>query len=189
MLDEELQLILDTAEEGMDKAVEHLRTELQSIRAGRAQPSMIENVKVDYYGSRTPITQIASVSAPQPDLLIVQPWDQGALEPIEKGIMEANMGLNPSNDGAIIRVPIPPLSEERRKELAKTARTRGEDAKIAIRNIRRSAKDELKSAQQEYNLPEDGRYRAEEKLQELTDAHTNTVDSLIDRKEKEVMEV
>ncbi len=189
MLDEELQIILDSAEDGMSKAVEHLRTELQSIRAGRAQPSMIENVKVDYYGSRTPMNQIASISAPQPDLLIVQPWDQGALEPIEKGIMEANMGLNPSNDGTIIRVPIPPLSEERRKELAKTARTRGEDAKVAIRNIRRSAKNEIQSAQEEYNLPEDGRYLAEEKLQEITDTYTGKADKLVDRKESEVMEV
>lgn len=189
MLDEELQLILDTAEESMDKAVEFLRQELNSIRAGRAQPSMIENIRVDYYGSKTPLNQMASISAPQPDLLVVQPWDTSALESIEKGIMEANMGLNPSNDGSLIRVPIPPLSEERRRELVKTASTRGEEARISIRNVRRSAREEIHAAKEEHSLSEDMCFRAEEKLQQITDKHIELISKLLKRKEEQILEV
>lgn len=189
MLDEELQLILDDAKEHMDKTLEHLRTELNAIRAGRASPSMVENVRVDAYGSSTPINQLASISAPQADLIVVQPWDRSLLSDIERAIMAENLGLNPSNDGAIIRIPVPPLSEERRRELVKTARSKGEDAKISIRNIRRSAKDMLKSTQEEESLSEDMRYWAEEQLQEATDKHTDRIDAALERKEKEIMEV
>jgi len=152
MIHEDLQLILEDASEHMDKTIEHLRHELMSIRAGRATPSMLENVRVDYYGSTTPLNQMASINAPQPDLLIVQPWDATALADIEKAIMSANLGLNPSNDGAMIRLPVPPLSEERRRDLVKAARTRGEEAKVSIRNVRRHAKDHLKSTQADENL-------------------------------------
>ena len=158
MLDELIKMILEDAKDRMDKALEHLRSELSSIRAGRATPAMLENIRVDYYGSSTPLNQMASVSAPQADLLVVQPWDATALNDIEKAIMSANIGVNPSNDGSLIRVPIPPLSEERRKDLAKTARSRGEDGRVAVRNIRRHLKDEIKSVQQSENLPEDMRY-------------------------------
>ncbi len=189
MLDEMIQLILEDAKDRMEKAFEHLRTELSSIRAGRATPSMLENIKVDYYGSITPLNQMASVSAPQADLLIIQPWDSSALNDIEKAILAANIGVNPSNDGALIRVPIPPLSEERRRDLAKTAKSRGEDGRVSIRNIRRHLKDEIKSIQQSENLPEDMRYEGEAQLQKLTDDFTKKVDDYLDRKEKEIMEV
>ena len=154
MIHEELELILEDASEHMAKSIDHLRQELMSIRAGRATPSMLENVKVDYYGSITPLSQMASINAPQADLLVVQPWDASALADIEKAIQSANLGLNPSNDGAMIRLPVPPLSEDRRRDLVKAARTRGEDAKVAVRNVRRHAKDHVKSTQNEENLPE-----------------------------------
>ena len=189
MIDENIQLLLDEAEASMQKSLEHLRSELNTIRAGRATPAMLEGVRVDYYGSQTPLNQMASVGAPQADLLVVQPWDRSALSAIEKAINSANLGLNPSNDGTLIRIPVPPPSEERRKELAKTARARGEEAKISVRNVRRSAKDEIKSVQQEENLPEDMRYEGEENLQKLTDRYIETIDSLLDRKEAEIMEV
>lgn len=173
----------------MDDSLKYFRSELNTIRAGRATPAMLENVKVDYYGSKTPINQLASISAPQADLLIVQPFDRNALDDIERSIMMANMGLNPSNDGSIIRIPVPPLSEERRKELAKTARERAEEAKISIRNIRRDIKDQIKKVQEEENLSEDVRYGAEEELQELTDSHTKRIDDIMERKEEEIMQV
>ena len=189
MVDESIELLLDDARDQMDKSIEHLRSELNSIRAGRATPAMLQGVRVDYYGSQTPLQQLASVAAPQPDLLVVQPYDRSALQAIEKGIMTANMGLNPSNDGSIVRVPVPPLSEERRRDLVKTARTRGEEAKIAIRNIRRHVKDEIKKVQEEENLSEDMLYEGEERLQTITDDYIARVDKLLEKKEGEVMTV
>ena len=189
MLDELIELILDDAREHMDKTLTHLQGELNAIRAGRASPVMLQNVRVDYYGTQTPLNQMASVNAPQPDLLVVQPWDSSALAAIEKAILAENLGLNPSNDGQLIRVPVPPLSEERRRSLAKTARSRGEEAKIALRNIRRHAKDEIKATQEEEGLSEDMRYLAEDKLQTLTNEYGETVDKILDRKQEAIMEV
>ncbi len=189
MLDELLEMILDDAREHMDKTMEFLRSELNTIRAGRATPSMLQNVRVDYYGAQTPLNQMASVGAPQPDLLVVQPWDRSSLAAIEKAIIAENLGLNPANDGTIIRVPVPALSEERRRDLVKTARARGEDAKIAVRNIRRNAKDEIKKTQEEESLSEDMRYRAEDRLQTLTDEHIALIDNVLARKEEDIMEV
>lgn len=189
MVDQHIKALLDEADEHMEKSLEWLRSELHTIRAGRATPSMIENVRVDYYGTQTPLNQMASISAPQADLLIVQPWDRSALEAVEKGIQAANMGLNPSNDGQMIRIPVPPLSEERRRDLVKTARSRGEEAKIAIRNIRREIKDRIKKVADEESISEDMRYEGEERLQEITDQYTESVDKLLDRKEGEIMEV
>ncbi len=189
MVDQHIGELLDEAEEHMEKSLDWLRTELQSVRAGRATPSMIENVRVDYYGTQTPLNQMASISAPQADLLIVQPWDRSALESVEKSIQSANMGLNPSNDGQMIRIPVPPLSEERRRDLVKTSRSRGEEAKIAIRNIRREIKDQIKKVADEESISEDMRYEGEERLQEITDQYTEAVDKLLDRKEGEIMEV
>lgn len=189
MLDDLIKLILDDAGEKMDKALEHLRGELNTIRAGRATPAMVENLKVDYYGSQTPLNQMASVSAPQADLLLIQPWDATAINDIERAIVAANLGVNPSNDGAVIRIPVPPLSEERRKDLVKSAKTRAEDGRIAIRNIRRHLKDEIKSVQQSENLPEDMRYEGEEQLQKLTDKCIHKIEDYMSRKEKEIMEV
>lgn len=189
MIHESLQLVIDEARDHMDKSIEHLRAELRTIRAGRASPAMLEGVRVDYYGSVTPLSQMASVSAPQPDLIVVQPWDRSVLSEVEKAIQSANLGLNPSNDGSVIRLPVPPLSEERRVELVKGARTRGEDTKVSIRNVRRHAKDQVKQMQKDENLPEDMRYEAEEELQRLTDEYSEKVDSLLDHKEAEIMEV
>ncbi|MFQ5570105.1 MAG: ribosome recycling factor [Rhodothermales bacterium] len=189
MLDENLELILEDAKEHMDKTMGHLRDELNAIRAGRATPTMLQNVRVDYYGTRTPLNQMASISAPQPDLLVVQPWDGSALRAIEKAILSENLGLNPSNDGQLIRVPVPALSEERRRNLVKTARGRGEEAKIAIRNIRRHAKDHIKSTQEEEGLSEDMRYLGEEKLQDLTNRYVEKIGHILERKEEDIMEV
>ncbi len=189
MLDELIELILDDAREHMDKTLTHLQGELNAIRAGRASPVMLQNVRVDYYGTQTPLNQMASVNAPQQDLLVVQPWDSSALSAIEKAILAENLGLNPSNDGQLIRVPVPPLSEERRKNLVKTVRSRGEEGKIALRNIRRHAKDEIKSTQEEESLSEDMRYLAEDRLQDLTKKYGETVDKILDRKQEAIMEV
>ena len=173
MVDPHIQELLAEAEEHMEKSMDWLRTELNSVRAGRATPSMIDNIRVDYYGSQTPLNQLASISAPQADLLIVQPWDRSALQTVEKAIMSANMGLNPNNDGTFIRIPVPPLSEERRKDLVKTARSKGEEAKIAVRNIRREVKDRIKTVSDEESISEDMRYEGEERLQSITDDYTH----------------
>jgi ribosome recycling factor len=189
MPDDPVQDLLDEADEKMEEAVNYLRSELKTIRAGRASPAMLENVTVEYYGSQTPLNQVASVSAPQPDLLVVQPFDRNAMEDIQRGIMKADLGLNPNNDGEKIRIPIPPLSEERRKELVETARERAEEAKISIRNVRRDAKNELQRIVEEETLSEDVLYAGEEDLQDLTDAHTDQVDTLLEKKKRKIMEV
>lgn len=189
MLDEQIELILEDAREQMEKSLHHLSDELNTLRAGRATPALLDQVRVEYYGSITPLNQMASVNAPQPDLLVIQPWDRSVLATIEKAITAANLGLNPSNDGSIIRIPVPTPTEERRRDLVKTARARGEDAKIAIRNIRRHAKDMIKTTQKEENLPEDMRYEGEEALQTLTDQLVERIDKALERKEAEIMEV
>ena len=189
MPDDPVQDVLDEAEERMEEAIQYLRSEFNSIRVGRASPAMLENVKVDYYGSMTPINQVASINAPQPDLLIVMPFDRNATDDIERAIMQADLGLNPGNDGEKIRVPVPPLSEERRKELAKKARERAEEAKISVRNIRRDIKDQLKKTVDEHNLSEDVMYGAEEDLQEITDRCTKKADELLENKEEAIMKV
>lgn len=189
MIHEDLQLILEDASEHMDKCIEHFKHEMMSVRAGRATPAMLENVRVDYYGTSTPLSQMASINAPQPDLLVVQPWDATALKDIEKAIMASNLGLNPANDGQLIRLPVPPLSEERRRDLVKVAKSVAEDTKIAIRNVRRSAKDDIKKTQEAEKLQEDMRYEAEEELQQMTDKHVGKVDAMLEHKEKEIMEV
>lgn len=189
MPDDPIQDILDEASDKMDEPVSYLHSELRTIRAGRASPAMLENVTVDYYGSQTPLNQVASVSAPQPDLLLVQPFDRNAIEDIERGIMKADLGLNPNNDGEKIRIPIPPLSEERRKELVETSRERTEEAKISIRNIRRDAKNEIQRVVEEDNLSEDVLYGAEEDLQEITDAHTDRAENLLEQKKEQILDV
>lgn len=189
MVHEDIQLLLDEAKDHMGKTLDHLNHELAKFRVGRATPAMLEGIKVEFYGSMMPLNQVSSVSAPAPDLIVVQPWDKSALGGIERAIIAANLGLNPSNDGQMIRVPVPPLSEERRRELVKTASTRAEDARVAIRNVRRSTKDEIKSIQQEHSLPEDMRYEGEDILQEMTDEHIEKVEDMLKRKEEDIMEV
>ena len=189
MIPQELQSIIDTANKKMDEAVKYFRTELSHVRAGKAQPSLLDGVKVDYYGSQTPLNQLANVSAPEARMLTVQPYDKSALEEIEKAIMSAGLGLNPNNDGNIIRIPLPILSEERRKDLVKRCGEMAEDARISIRNTRRNTNDEIKSTVQSESLPEDSKYEAEEEVQKITDSHTKTVDELLEKKEEEIMTV
>jgi len=189
MIDEDLQLLLDEAAATMDKALDHLRHEFHTLRAGRANSAMLDGIRVEYYGSVTPLGQMASVSAPQADLLVVQPWDRTALGSIEKAIRAANLGLNPGNDGSLIRIPVPTPTEERRRDIVKAAKAKGEDARVALRSVRRSTKEEIKSIVDEKRMPEDMRFDAEERLQKLTDAHVAKVDELMQKKEVEIMEV
>ncbi len=173
----------------MSKAVEVVRDELSKIRTGKATTALLDGIKVDYYGTMTPLKQVANVSTPDVHTVSVQPWEKTMIQTIEKAILNANLGLNPANDGSIIRVPIPPLNEERRKELVKLVKRFGEDGKIAIRNVRRDAIEHLKKAEKEEHFSEDERKRAEQECQKLTDRHVKDVDNLLDHKEKEIMEV
>lgn len=189
MVNDEIQLILDEAEEHMTKSIEHMSQELGHIRAGRASPVMLDGIRVEFYGAVMPLNQVASISAPAPDLIVVQPWDRSALAEIERSIRSANLGFNPSNDGVLIRIPVPPLSEERRRELVKAAQTRGEDTRVAVRNVRRTAKDEIKKTQKAHSLPEDMRFEGEEILQSITDKMIQKIDEVLSKKESEIMEV
>lgn len=176
-------------EEKMEKTVRVLKEELNSIRAGRANPALLDRIMVEYYGTPTPLKQIASVSAPEPRLLVIQPYDKTAIQPIEKAITLSDLGINPSNDGKIIRLAIPQLTEERRKELIKVVKKTGESAKVAIRNERREANDKLKKMGKNGELPEDDLKKSEDEVQKMTDKFTEVIDTLITKKEKEMMEV
>lgn len=189
MIPEDLQLIIETAKDSMVEAAAFCKKEFSHIRAGKATPSLLDGVKVDYYGSQTPLNQLATVSAPEARLLTVQPYDKSAMEDIEKAIMSSNLGLNPNNDGNLIRIPLPMLSEERRKELVKSAREIAEKARISIRNVRRDANDEIKNTVQSESLPEDSRFESEDEIQKLTDKYIGKVDELLEVKEKEIMTV
>jgi len=189
MIPPELQSTIDSTDKKMKEAVTYYKSQLSNIRAGKAKPSLLDGIKVDYYGSQTPLNQLANVSAPESRLLTVQPFDKSAMEDIEKAIMSAGLGLNPNNDGNIIRVPLPILSEERRKELVKRVKELAEDARISIRNTRRDANEEIEKKVESESLPEDSLYEAEEEIQQLTDSHTETVGTLLDKKEEEIMTV
>ena len=189
MIDETLKQILADARQHMHKSLEHLADELNHIRAGRASASMVDDVRVDVYGQQMPLNQVASVGAPQSDLIVIQPWDKGTLPSIERAIQAANLGLNPTNDGTLIRISVPPLTEERRKELAKAARAQGEEAKISIRNVRRASKDEIKKTADAESLSEDMRYESEDRLQKLTDEYVGKVDEMLEKKEHDIMAV
>jgi ribosome recycling factor len=183
MIPEDLKLVIDTAKESMNEAVAFAKKEFSHIRAGKASPALLDNIKVNYFGSQTPLNQLANISAPEARLLTVQPYDKSVLEDVEKAIMSAGLGLNPSNDGSIIRIPLPILSEERRKELAKHAKEVGEKARISIPN------DEIKKTVDSESLPEDSRFEAEEKIQKHTDTYIEKVDQLLEKKEQEIMTV
>ncbi len=177
------------AENRMKKSLEHLSHELARIRTGRATPALLDVVKVDYYGTPTPLNQVASITAPDPRLLVVQPWEKRLIGEIEKAIQQADLGLNPSNDGTVVRVPIPELSEERRQELVKLVKKFCEDTRIAIRNIRRDAKDKVKHLEKEHEISEDESHQMVEKIQKLTDEFIEKVDELFKKKEKEIFEI
>ncbi len=183
------KVILKDADDRMRKAVEVVRDELSKIRTGKATTTLLDGVKVDYYGTMTPLKQVANVSTPDVHTISVQPWEKTMIQPIEKAILNANLGLNPTSDGTIIRVPIPPLNEERRRELVKLTKRFGEEGKIAIRNVRRDAIEHLKKAEKAEHFSEDERKRAEQECQKLTDRHVKEVDDLLAVKETEIMEV
>lgn len=177
------------AEEKMEKAVSVAKEELASVRTGRANPGMFSRIVVDYYGAPTPLNQLAGISIPEARMAVIKPYDVSQLNAIERAIRDSDLGVNPSNDGTIIRVIIPQLSEERRREMVKVAKSKGEDAKIAIRNIRRKANEELHRIVKDGEAGEDEVTRAEKELQHLTDKHVTQVDELVKHKEAELLEV
>ncbi len=177
------------AQHRMNGAIHAVKEEFSKIRTGRATPTLLDTVKVDYYGQKVPLNQVGSVSVPEPRMLVVQPWEKNLLSVIEKEIQKADLGLNPSNDGNIIRIPIPQLSEERRKDLVKLVHRFGEDGKIAIRNVRRDVNDHLKKLEKNHEISEDELSVALEEVQNMTDEHIKNIDNLVVQKEKEVLEV
>jgi len=177
------------ADDRMKKSVEKFRLELQNVRTGVATPSILEGVRVEYYGSEMPLAQVASISAPQPRMLVVQAWDKGAVQAIIKAIQAADLGLNPSDDGEIIRVPIPALTEERRHEIVKQCRKHAEEMKVSVRNIRRDANDALQKAEKDKEISEDDMHRAQKDVQKLTDECIEKIEEMLKVKEKEILEV
>jgi len=184
-----MQDILKDASIRMDKSVENLRQELSKIRTGKATTALLDGIRIDYYGTMTPLNQMANVSVHDVHTLAVQPWDKGAIGAIERAILTADLGLNPANDGQVVRIPIPTLNEERRREIVKLVKKFGEETKIALRNIRRDAIEHLKIAEKEDHVSEDDRKKAEKKTQELTNDHSKMIDELLKVKEEEIMEV
>ena len=181
--------IIKDAKYRMEKTVENLVNELTRIRTGRANPSLLDNVKVDYYGQLVPLNQAANISVPEPRLIAIQPWEKNMLAEIERAILKADLGLNPSNDGTMIRIPIPQLSEERRKDLVKLVHKFGEDGKIAIRNIRRDANDHLKKMEKNHQISEDELSVELDTIQDTTDEYIKNINEILEKKEKEVLEV
>jgi len=173
----------------MDKTIESLHEEFKKIRSGRANAGLVEGLVVDYYGSRTPLKQLASISVPEPRLIVIQPWDKGALSEIEKSFHKSDLGLNPNNDGKVIRISIPALTEERRKELVKVAKGKAEDARVAIRNIRRDGNEEVKTAEKDGHVSEDDSKKTLEEIQKITDEYIENINKFLDAKEAEIMEV
>jgi ribosome recycling factor len=183
---EEIELIFEETSDHMTKSILHLGKELLKIRAGRANPSMLEGVRLEYYGALTPLSQVSNISSPDARTLAVQPWEKGIISEIEKAIMNANLGLNPQNNGEMVIINIPPLTEERRRDLVKRARSESEDAKIGIRTARKDANDMLKSVE---GVSEDVIKDAEERVQNLTNQHVSKVEEILSVKEKEIMTV
>ncbi|GLX68515.1 ribosome recycling factor [Paenibacillus glycanilyticus] len=182
------QAIKKNAEERMDKAIGALKRDLATLRAGRATPALLDRVQVEYYGAPTPVAQLANINTPDSRTLFIQPWDKSSIAAIEKAIMKSDLGLTPSNDGSAIRITLPPLTEERRQELVKTTKKFGEDAKVAIRNIRRDANDDIKKLEKT-TVSEDESRRHQEDIQKATDRFIAEVDKVLVAKEKEIMEV
>lgn len=185
MLDE----LSQKTEETMDKTLENLGHELATIRTGKASTALLDTVKVEYFGQHVPLKQVASIATPDARLITVQPWDKSIISDIEKAIMATELGLNPQNDGVLIRLPIPQLTEERRKDLTKVVKKMGEEAKVAIRNIRRDANDRIKKLEKSHDISEDNMHTKQEEIQSLTDKFITKIDELIEDKEKEIMEI
>jgi ribosome recycling factor len=185
---DEIKKIISEMQLHMEKSIVHLESELAKIRAGKANPSMLDNIHVDYYGTSTPLNQVANVNTPDARTIVIQPWEKGMLVPIEKAIQAANLGFNPQNDGVIIRISVPPLTEERRKDLVKKTRAEGEHAKVTIRNLRRDAIEHVKKEVKK-GLPEDVSKESENKIQHATDSFITKIDKHLDMKEKDIMTV
>ena len=184
-MDEDIQFIIDTTKESMDAALKHLEKQFVNIRAGKASPAMLGSVMVDYYGAQTPISQVANVNTPDGRTISVQPWEKNMLQEIERSIMNANLGFNPMNNGDMIIINVPPLTEERRRDLAKQAKAEAEDAKVGIRSARKDANNEIKKS----DVSEDLQKNAEIDVQALTDSYVKKVDDILEVKEKEIMTV
>ena len=184
-----MEALLKDTSTRMERSIEAFRKELGKVRTGRASFSLLDGVKVDYYGTPTPIQQVGTLSVPESRLITVTPWDTKMIGPIEKAIQGSGLGLNPSNDGKMVRIPIPPLTEERRRELAKVVRKMGEDARVAVRNVRREAIEKLKDREKKKEISEDVVKRGQERIQKETDAHVKKIDEILKSKEQEILEV
>lgn len=181
--------IINDAEDRMKKSLDHLTKDLAAMRAGRANPAMVDKLSVDYYGVSTPVNQLANITVPEARLLVIQPWDKSMIADIEKAIMKSDLGITPSNDGNVIRIAVPQLTGERRKDLAKVIKKRAEEARVAVRNIRREANDMLKSSEKDKLISEDENKKGADEVQKLTDRYIKNVDAILQAKEKEIMEV
>jgi len=181
-----MENVKNTCEERMKKTVASLKDDFASIRTGRASPSILDKLRVEYYGQKSPISQVATVSVPEARLIVIQPWDRALIVEIEKAIQKSELGLNPSNDGKVIRIAIPPLTEQRRKDLVKSAKATTETSRVAIRNIRRDGLEDMKKM---HDVPEDAAKKAEEELQKLTDSYIAQINKILEEKEKEILEV
>ena len=181
--------VLDEVERKMARSIDALKRELNTLRTGRATPSLIENISVDYYGVPTPLKQIASISAPDARAIMVQPWDKQSLREIEKSLMKSDMGFNPSNDGNVITVPIPPLNQERRQDMVRLLKRKLEEGKVSVRNVRREGLENLRKLEKDKAISQDENRRAQDQLQKTTDSHTKTVDEVGAAKETEIMQV
>ena len=181
--------IIAKSEEKMKKTISVLKSDLSTLRAGRANPTMLDRIKVDYYGSPCPLSQVANISAPEPRVLMISPWEKSLIKEIEKAILTSDLGINPSNDGSVIRLVVPELTEETRKNLVKVVRKTGEESKVALRSIRREANDKVKALKKDGDITEDELKSAEEKVQKTIDTYVKEVDTLITAKEKEIMSI
>lgn len=187
-MNEEVQLIFEMTKEHMDKSIEHLDTELMRIRAGKANVHILDGIMVDYYGTPTPLSQVSNISTPDAKTIVIQPWEKTMINPIEKALMNSNVGITPANNGEIIRLAIPQLTEERRRDLVKQVKSEGENARISIRNSRRDANDEYKQMQKD-GLSEDEAKSGEDTIQKLTDEYTEKVDQVVNAKEEDIMTI
>lgn len=184
-----MQQVLDNCEDRMGKSTSALETDYLALRTGRASAAIFDKIRVDYYGQETPLNQVASVSVPEARLVVIQPWDKNLLSVIEKAIQKSDLGLNPSNDGKLLRINFPPLTQDRRKELAKQSKTLAENSRVAIRNIRRDGMEEIKKLQKAGTISEDEQKEGETRLQKMTDSHIARINDLQATKEKEIMEI
>ena len=189
MAAEDVALVHDEARDGMDKAIRRLRAELQKVRTGRASTALLDGMQIDYYGTPTPLNQLANLTTPDPRLIVISPYDKGVIQTIEKAIQTSDLGLTPSNDGKVVRIPIPALTEERRKELVKHVHRLAEDHKVGVREARRDALSLLKDLEADGSVPQDDRRQAEKKVQALTDDFVKKIDAMSTQKEEEILQV